>query len=276
MGVLGVFRSLRSRGNTFVDYLLLSLVIAGIAIPIVMRFFGDPIRQTLFNNRQSLVDFLAQTPKRPVPNLWFAKERVASPPDPNVDNPGAIDDPADGGEGPKIAGPGRIDSPNISAPRDISAPTISDVGEISSGVAGPGGLGSGAGGPGSSSGSDGGLDSDFFSKKSGTGSEDSTGAAGASGKSATPLSIGSSESDGSERDFRDGKIKKDSKKEEQDSKSKSETQSRKYQNEQLARLAQDEKAKERAFNWWFLIKILIIFAIFFLVILIVLGSARKR
>lgn len=63
------------RGQGVVDYLMVTAVVAAVAVPIIQIYFGDQLRESLFNKREELVTFIAQTPKRPVPNLWFAQDR---------------------------------------------------------------------------------------------------------------------------------------------------------------------------------------------------------
>src|SRR4051812_25523998 len=67
------------RGATFVDYLMITAVVAGVALPIAMKYLLEPINTSLLSQRQNLVSFLAQDRKQNVPNAWFSQEQQGEP-----------------------------------------------------------------------------------------------------------------------------------------------------------------------------------------------------
>lgn len=57
------------------DYLLVTAVVAAIGLPVMNRMFGDRVLGGMRANRRQMVDFIAQNPKRAVPQVWFSRER---------------------------------------------------------------------------------------------------------------------------------------------------------------------------------------------------------
>jgi hypothetical protein len=133
------FKTVKHRsiqGNTFVDYMMISLVVAGIGVPLVMKYFGEPIRKTLFEQRRSLVDFVAQTPKRAVPNIWFARERLA-----RITDPGKLGEPGqvrvnEPGTPRAIDEPSSLKDPNVKDPGQLRVGTVSEPGKLEVGDVG--------------------------------------------------------------------------------------------------------------------------------------------
>jgi hypothetical protein len=124
------------------------------------------------------------------------------------------------------------------------------------------------------------LSSGFFDAKKGeTDSGSDAEVAGRGASKAAPRTGGgeAGEDTPSRVSGKDEDAKKDvSRDKDEGEKSDSATQARRYENEHIETVAEEERGKGRRFDWWFLIKILIVLLILFLLILIALSNLRRR
>jgi hypothetical protein len=268
------------KGATMVDYMMLTAAVAGIGVPVMMRFFAGPINNSLLSKRQNLVSFLAQDRKEKIPNEWFGREGQPDLKEPsklaNVKN---FEDPSVGEPG-KLEEPGKLSNPNVRNPSRLAEVRmrdpgkLADPGQVSVGGGGGGGGGGGAGGGG------GGNSNDFFAgggenNKAGgnkNGPEGVTGATygQASGKAGRGAGGGGDEGDAGEGAKGAGKDHQDSQKD-----SSGPGEAKKKQLEDLHKAEEELEARHNRFDWWMLIKILIAVLIAFLILLIVLGNMRR-
>ncbi|NDG27789.1 MAG: hypothetical protein EB120_11525, partial [Proteobacteria bacterium] len=111
------------RGSTLVDYLMITVAIVGIIVPVFMNYFGGPFLATLANNKTKLVEFIGQTPKNrrkpPVPVAWFSRERSAKP------QVGDLKEAGDLPPGAELSGPS-----GLSSPGDLKTGDLKEVGEL--------------------------------------------------------------------------------------------------------------------------------------------------
>jgi len=262
-----------------VDYLMITAVIAGVALPIAMKFILGPVSDNLIGQRQSLVSFLAQDRKQNVPNAWFSQENQGEtggkgqlPPVKDLADPN-VADPSD------IKPVGNIGQPTPKAPPNLKAVgRVNGPGQITVGGGnGPGNASNfgGGGGPG-----DGSLNDSFFDgsgQKGGTGN----GGTNTNGQGNDTYGQGggrfSSTSAGDEEySAGEGGAKKGADKA-KDSTDKSSTGDSAHRAtlEGVKRVEEEQSRKAKAFDWWLLIKILIIALILFLIVLIALGNTRR-
>ena len=276
------------RGNAFVDYLMMTAVVAGIMVPIVNRFFGQAIMDSLFANRQRLVDFIAQTPKRPVPNLWFAIERQGEVGG-NGDvggggNLGEVGDVGGGGnlgEVGDVGGGGQLNNPRAVGGNG----KLGNVGNVGGGgalgnVGGSRGGGGAGGGAGGGLGSESALNDNFLSPaEKGSTTAEGDSASGGTQKNYGRGASGPGESGSGDSGGRDSAGNTKTAKAPGDggdsSKVDGGVESRKSQNLTIAQVEENERAKARAFDWWLLVKILIVLLILFLLILIALSNLKR-
>lgn len=265
------------RGQGTVENLMMTAIIAGLLMPVVYKVVISPLMATMQSQKRSLVDFVAQTNKKPVPSAWFASERMAQiKEDKSIEKPKDIEspeipEPGQIPESKEIKSPKEIKSAEIKAPKEISAPKPIGGAGISAG-----GGGGRAGGSGSALGGSA-KDPDFFSSgggKEGGASDDKQGVA--SGKVSS--NRGGDFDEYSPRGSRTEEQKSAPQGKEQLTKKSGETNadSKNRQSLILNETREDEKARERPFNWWLLVKVLIIAFIIFLVILIGLSNMKKR
>lgn len=267
------------RGQGTVENLMMTAIIAGLLMPVVYKVIISPLMATMQGQKQKLVDFVAQTNKKPVPSAWFASERMAQiKEDKAIDKPKDLEspeipEPGQIPESKEIKSPSEIKSNEIKAPKEISAPKPIGNASISGGGGGGGG---GAGGAGSAMGGSA-KDPDFFSSgggKDGATSNDKQGIA--SGKAGSTRAGDFDEY--SPRGAVAGEQKSAAQTKEQLTKKAGEVNadSKNKQSMLLNETREDEKARERPFNWWLLVKFLIIAFIIFLVVLIGLSNMKKR
>lgn len=276
-----------TRGNSTVDYLMLTAAVAGIGVPIMMRYFGGPIIDTLTGQREQLVSFLAQDRKQSVPNEWFSYETPAEP-----DGGPDLKEGKDLSE-PDLASPsdlkdGRdLRSRDLKNPRELKVGRLNDPRQLStSPVSGPnggggaGGAGAGAAGAGGAS-AGAGQNADFFSKdgKGGSGGQNQEEGGPASGGGAYGRGggrLGTGEAGSGDNGGEAGeKRSKDKGREEPPSKTSKEGETRRQTIDSLKRAESEYEGKKTKFDWWLIIKILIVLAILFLLLLIALGNMRR-
>lgn len=262
------------RGATVVEYLMLTAVVAGIGVPLVLNFFGEPLLRSFEKNRETLVQFIAQDRKQSVPYPWFSQERPAD---------------IDVSESPEIASSEVGKSPDIAESPEIR------VNEVGSSKVGSGGMGAGgAGGTGPAGG--GLLDSERSAKTTGapspsTSSDDSS------------LSDSFFKGEGSKTASRDekaeeegalygraGEVAAETKTSEEigvagkegssekggEDKGRSLSETKQKQGALMAEIEERERLKQSTFSWGFLLKILILLLIIFLILLILLSNMRRR
>ncbi len=274
------FRSTDQRGQGTVENLMMTAIIAGLLIPVVYKYALTPMLDTMQGQRKNLVDFVSQTNKKPVPTAWFASERLAQ-----IKETQNIEAPKDIGNPNEIPPPGEISSPNdIKSPQNIKSPDIKSPKNIASprdipppATPGQKGGGSGAGGAGSALGG-GAQDPDFFgngSKPEGPGSSDEGGSSGSSqGYGAKSGQFDEYAPKSSQvAQSRDATKTKD---EVQKDKTDGSAERRDRQNLLLSETREEENARSSPFDWWLLVKLLILALIIFLVILIGLSNMKKR
>lgn len=275
-------------GQGVVDYLMVTVVIAAIAIPILNNLFGDRIMGSLFNERQRLVDFIGQTPKRnhPVPNAWFSAEKQAKFDnqqdiayndlnDPELNDTKELDAPSD------VGGKGEIKQPrSIGGQRELKP--VGDVGGRGN-VGGSGNVGGGG-----SQGGNGGFGNnnlggdDFFNGGGGKGGAKNEGGQGSEGGGGNSFKRGGGgfgdEGTSPTTGGGGGETKKQQQQQQQgggDDKNAT-LNAKRSEAEGVAKAMDDERRRQGEFDWWFLIKILIVFLILFLLVLIALSNLKKR
>lgn len=264
------------RGNALIQYLMFIALVAAVAVPIFVSRFGDPLIQTFKNERGKFVAIIAQTPKGrrkpPVPAEWFSKT-----PTPNLET-----DEISGGE-------------QLSDGQAIETGEVSSGGKIQTGQVGGGSgaggdqgiqtgsiqTGEGSGGRYSGAGTSGGGMSggdDFFSKPPAAPGEKLRGEGEAASEGARSGRASGAGSDGDGNTGRGddaGVGKKDNQE-----KSKNEGDGTKLGEGKKKSLIEaenelNERTKAKKFDWWLIIKILIVILIVALVFLILIGNSRK-
>jgi len=278
---MGGFRAIirSQRGEGTVDYLIMTAMVVGIVFPLVIKYFGEPIMNSLNGQRSTLVQFVGQTPKRPVPNLWFAQERPAK-----VDNVTNVNDPRqvpikEVDDPTELNDPTRTDPTQLNQPKtqtvgnlkDVKGNDVSDLPAVRTG----GGGGSGGGGSGVGAGS-GNLTADLTGS---SGDSGKSGAAGESGKLGGYKSGSGADGDSGEggesgrgrRDRKGGASGKDGGESEEAA-----AESKRKDNLSVQQIEQQERTRNKAFDWWMLMKILIVFAIVILLGMIALSNLKKR
>jgi len=280
-------RFLNQCGSTVVDYLMLTAAVAGIAVPIVMKFFGEPIMATFQSQRQTLVSFIAQDRKQPVPNIWFSRERLGITGGENELNevgelaanepaqPGDLKEPGNLRNVRRGRAPGRLNVGQIKEPGRLEVGQVSGGGRGGAEGSSFGGAGGGADGGGGSA-----LSGSFFDPK-GPGGQGGAGEAGGSTGSRRGYRSGGrgEESDdySAETSTSSGeKVKKQQEKDDKQSADKGITDSKRQTEEMIAKYEEDRQRRAGAFDWWLILKILIFILIIFLIILIALGNMRKN
>lgn len=270
---------LNRRGQGTVENLMMTAVIAGVLIPFVYKFALVPMLKDMQGQKQNLVDFVSQKNKKPVPSAWFAAERMAQFKEvKDIDNPKDIEGPQE------ITPPGEISSPqDIKSPQTVKSPDIQSPKAIQSprNIPSPSTPGSGraggAGGAGSALGSTP-QDPNFFGgdKTGGPGSSVNSENGGASqgyGKGGGSQFDEYAPKNTRRTDFNGSEKKQEGTKQDQASAS---AERRDRQNLLLSETREDERGRSSPFDWWLLIKLLILGLIIFLVILIGLSNMKKR
>lgn len=259
------------RGSALMEYLLLTVLISAIVVPIIISKFGVPFSQTMENERAKMVNFFAQTPKSrqkpPVPASWFSQELPAKVESGQLNEAGSLGEPPPLETG-EINGGQNIQSGELQAnDQALSSGSGMRTGQIRGGGVQAGG--------GSSSQSGG---SEFFSAPT------TPGLRSDNQKTSETVSVGAkaprtgggwvAEEDGSGQ----GPISRaqnNTDKKQKAGQEESELLTGKKGN--LSDTEREIKQRERSkkFDWWLLIKILIIFGILVLLVVIILGSAKK-
>jgi len=270
---------LRNRsGQGTVENLMLTAILAAVLLPIVYETVLVPLLNVYKENRGQLVTFVSQKKKTTVPSGWFASERMAQLKEPKkIDETqeiktDSIPEPGEVAEPKTISEPKEIQTKPINEPKTIQEPKT--INPPSSGKGG--GSGSGAGGSGSAMGP-GSQDPNFFSGDKADGGAKSEGqiAAGDAGR-------GSGSSSGGDEYSPQGKVQAgglrgDEKGQGPDGKKDdSSVEKRSKQNLALNETREAERSRSSPFDWWLLIKILIIGLIIFLLILIGLSNLKRR
>ncbi|MFM8269930.1 MAG: hypothetical protein ACKN9V_07050 [Pseudomonadota bacterium] len=274
---------LSRRGSVVVEYLMFIALVAAVAVPIFISKFGLPLLQTFKNERSKFVAIIGQTPKGrrkpPVPAEWFSQTPLPKIQPEGIPEGEAISE-SQSIETGQISGGTPIQPGQIGSGSSIGGGQGIQTGAIQTGEGGAGGSGggrySGAGtaGSGGMAGGD-----DFFSKPPtapgkkmrGEKSEDE-GDGGGSGR----------DSGGGEGETFSGRGDStvEGGKKNQQEKAKGEGEGTRLGEGKKRGLVEaenelDERAKAKKFDWWLIVKILIIVFILALIFLIVIGNSRK-
>lgn len=266
---------LNSRGSSIVDYLMITAVVSAVVVPIILNKFGAPLIKTMTTERQKLVNFVGQTPrgrKPPVPSSWFSQEKVAKSGGQELGTPGQLPPGAELNGTGSVGGAGTVGGSDLAQVKDLKDPQQLQTGNLGNtgNVGGGGALGSGQGGP---AGGD-----DFFSKPATPpgatlgGQDEKSGIAAGSGGGGNSGSEGRSssrEQPGSESLM--GETKKTDAQKEQASGG-IDQKKRSFLAENAEK---EERSRSEKFDWWTLIKILIVIFILALLFLIALGNTRR-
>jgi len=276
---VGSFK-LGRRGQGTVENLMLTAIIAGVLMPIVYKTVISPMLKTFQGERGRLVKFISQEPKKPVPNAWFKSERLAQLKDPkNIQEPKEINSndlpepgtlpPGQDLNDPKDLKGGEMKQPKeLKEPRKLNEPKAIQSGNI--------GTGKGGSNNGSSVGA---QDPDFF------GGGDKKDKSGDSGGAITPGdgSVGKGSVSGGGRDeYAPKKTNIENQKAGEagrvggDKKDEAGPDKKSKQNLVVNEVRQEERERSSGFDWWLLVKVLIIGLIIFLSILIGLSNMKKR
>lgn len=270
------------RGSALVQYLMFIALVSAIAVPILVDRFGQPLIQTFQNERGKFVQIIGQTPKGrqkpPVPAEWFSKAPLP-----------------------------KIESEEIEGGQQLTDGQEIRTGEIKGGSSMQVGQGGGAGGGSAIEGgqeiqigSAGGGDGGGVNRYSGAGTSGSGGSAGGDDFFSTPPKTpggksrgeGGGDEDqagGSRKGFAGGdegssmlggddNVGSGQKKQQNKGKEESEgTRLGEGKKRSLVDAEQEvnERAKSKQFDWWLIVKILIVLLIVALIFLIVIGNSRK-
>jgi len=269
------------QGSSVVDYLMLTVVISAVAVPILYNNFGEPFVRTLQAERGKLVNFIGQTPSRrkpPVPAEWFSQERPARPDSKDLGSGTGNGDLAINDievndiEGGKEIKTGNLSEGSRSA-QDLKEPGAINVG-ANGGAGGAGGNYAGVGSQGGSSGMAGG--DDFFSsppetpgKKGVMGGDEVIGGGGSKGNRSGETSVAERE----ESMAGEKKAGPGGGKEERSGESRLvEGKNRTLVDAEERVEAQERKSK---FDWWMIIKVLLVLFIIALLFMILLGNTKR-
>jgi hypothetical protein len=272
---------LNQRGSSMVDYIMMTALVAGIVVPVIYTKFGAPFMESMESERGKLVNFIGQTPrgrKPPVPSAWFSQEKVANP------TAGEVSTPSDLPPGAELSEPGDLGSTGQVKAGDLQeVKNLNETGQLKTGNVGSGNLGgaSALGTGGAGPGGMGAGGSDFFSSSSQVpgaslrgekekASEEISGRSGSGGGGASTTGGTLAGEDAGLRQS-GGDNKKGDKKEDG---------ARVGEGKKRSLLEAETEVKERArggqFDWWLLIKILIVILIIALVFLILMGNTRRN
>lgn len=265
-----------------VDYLMITVVVSAVMIPIINRFFGDAIVGQLFAQRQQLVSFVAQTPKRPVSNIWFAAERSRAITTNKVNGGNQVDTGNVNDPGQDIQTGGNINTNQVNASgQSGGGGQINASGSVGGGDTinggrnvGTGQVNTGGGGSGLKANSN--LNDGFLNGGGGGGAGDGD-ADGGSAKN------GFGKGGGAYGDLDTGDIttgsgsRKGSKggSEATTDEAKKTAEMARRQSVGVSQLEKEEAERSSAFDWWMLIKFLILLAIIALLILIALSNLKR-
>lgn len=264
-------------GQGTVENLMLTAILAAVLLPIVYEQVLVPLLNTYKQNRGQLVEFVSQNKKTTVPSGWFASERMAQLKEPQrINEPDKInpDDLPEPGQSPESEGlkePDAIQSRPLNEPKSLKEPDKLNPKSLG----GPGGAGSGSQGKGSAMGS-GSQDPDFFGNKTEGGAK-TEGQSGPGDGSAGRGSVSGGDEYSPNGRVQAGGIKGEDKGPQSDrKKSDSSIEGKSKKNLALNETREAEQSRSSPFDWWLLIKILIIGLIIFLLILIGLSNLKKR
>ncbi|MBI4405632.1 MAG: hypothetical protein HY537_15835 [Deltaproteobacteria bacterium] len=273
------------RGAAVSDYLLIMTAIVGVAVPLVFKYLGEPLQRSFVQNRQNLVDFVAQNRKQTVPNVWFSK----------AEKMGELADSKELQAGEELTsgdleGPAALKEGKELRTGELPEPKALTVGELGGG--GVGGAGAGQSGAGSKGGSgsptkvavgggspergESSLSQGFFGSDKQSGAEhgaDET----ASGRVYAQSRSGEEGAGGDRGTGIGGQTEKKSeaKKDGQDSKGGAADSRRKSGADALL-LAEEKARGSGEFDWGFLIRLLVILLILFIVILVLVANFRRK
>lgn len=276
----------KQKGSAVGDYLLLIAAIAGVLIPLVMKYFGEPILKTFTSQRGRLVEFVAQTPVRQpgktVPNSWFGQEKMAEYPGGEDLSGGEdlTDEELQGGndlkEGKDLKGGRTMRNPRpLRGGKQLKGGSQLRTGELSGGQT----LGGGAGGDGFGGGAGSANDADFFDKGAGPPAGPSGGGEGVNaGKRAGAPTSNFEGGDGVGGGGGGGGDKKAKQDDKGGAASDASSIAQGKSKQDLSVSVAEEEARKRSagFDWWTIIKVLIILLILFLLAIIALSNLKKR
>lgn len=273
---------LNQRGSSMVDYIMMTALVAGVVVPVIYVKFGAPLLETMKNERGKLVNFIGQTPRgrrSPVPSAWFSQEKIADQKTGPVNDPSQLPPGAELTEPGDLGGSGRVAGSNVKDTKGLEDPGQLGSGDLGAGNVAGGGAGGGFGSAGAAGSGSGAGGSDFFSdspavpggglrgekkdeevaERSGGGSsgarESSSGERLAGNDNLTRKAEGGGKNEKKEEGARTADGKKRSLLE--------------------AETEFQERSKGGQFDWWLLIKILIVILIIALVFLILVGNSRR-
>jgi len=264
------------RGSALMEYLMLIILVSAVIVPIILTNFGDPFLQTMKNERQKMVTFFAQTPrgrqKPPVPASWFSQELPAKIESEQIQGGETIGEGQNLETGEIQGGQAIRAGSELKGGADISGGQAINSGQVGSGtLRGAGGEQEGRGGGGAGG-------DDFFSVPS-------TPGVGAEKSSSLDKSSESSRRSGGgggglvalEEKSLDPISRAATGRDEKGKGGKEESQMISDKKGSLVAAEQDvrERQDRKKFDWWLLIKILIVLGIIALLILILLGSTRR-
>lgn len=270
--------SKNQRGSAVMEYLLLIIFVSAVIVPILFSKFGGPFLQTMKNERQKMVTFFAQTPqgrqKPPVPASWFSQELPAKIESEQI----RTGEPIEGSENletGEIQGGQPIQAGSeLKGGDEISGGQAINSGQIRSGtLRGTGGAqGGGAGGAGAGG-------DDFFSVPDtpGMGAEKGTTAEKDSERGKSSRSSRGGGLVALEEKSQDPISRPGTNKDEKGKERKEESQMLGDKKSDLVAAEQEvqERESRKKFDWWLLIKVLIVLGIIALLILILLGNTRR-
>jgi hypothetical protein len=269
---------LNRRGSAIVEYLMFIALVAAVAVPIIIDKFGDPLIKTFKNERSKFVAIIAQTPKGrrkpPVPAEWFSREPV---PEIKTGEVGSGQNIETGGpiQTGEIKTGGQIQTGQIGTGESGSGSGIQS-GNIQTGE-GAGGAGrysgAGSGGSGSMAGGE-----EFFSSPPKTPGGKIRGESGEEEGGGGTRRGGGGAIEGDTVSGREDSVS-GGKRNAQD-KSKSEGDGPRLGEGKKRSLVEaenelDQRQKSKKFDWWLIVKVLIVIFIVALIFLIVIGNSRK-
>jgi len=265
-------------GSALVQYLMFIALVSAIAVPIFLDRFGQPLIQTFQNERSKFVTIIGQTPrnrrKPPVPAEWFSKAPVSDIETGQIEGGQEL---KDGGEiqTGEISPGSEIRTGQIGGGNGAEGGQSVQTGNIQSGSDFGRYAGAGSSASGGSAGGD-----DFFSKppatpgtKRGEGGAEEDGGGGGGARRSSGAGSDEQIARGGEESVSGGK------KNQQD-KSKNEGDGTKVNEGKKRSLVEAEeelndRAKAKKFDWWLILKILIVILIVALVFLILIGNSRR-
>jgi hypothetical protein len=257
---------------------MLTALVAGIIVPIIFTKFGGPLIKSMESEREKLVNFIGQTPrgrKPPVPSAWFSQQSPAKPESSQLGEPGALSSGSDLSSPPGLGEPGSLQAGNLGEGKSLNEPGSLQAGAVDGGGGAGGGLNGGAR-PGS--GTDGAGGDDFFSNSPevpGAGIRGEKGDEEIAGRTRGGGG-GGRDSQGQPGGGESGELGKASKPQDAKKGSDSQTDGGNKRGLVEAEAELDDRIQKKKFDWWVLIKVLIVIFILALIFLIVMGNTRKN